>query len=176
VGRTQDPDDDDFEEFLSDFLDDDEDGFIYGMYQYAMHIDKYLTRAEYRQPAITGLEWVERKLGNRKACYNMFRMRPSMFHRLHDLLVESYGLKSSTKSTSIEALGMFLWMVGAPQSVRQAEDRFERSLGTVHNMFDKVLKSVVKLVADIIKPVDPQFTTIHPRLSNRRFYPYLRIV
>ena len=42
VGRTQDPYDDDFEEFITDFMDDDEDGFIYGMYQYAMHIDKYL--------------------------------------------------------------------------------------------------------------------------------------
>jgi hypothetical protein len=46
-------------------------------------------------------------------------------------------------------------MVGAPQSVRQAEERFERSLGTVHNMFHKVLKCVVKLAAGIIKPVDP---------------------
>ena len=97
-----------------------------------------------------------------------------MFHRLHDLLVESYGLRSSSKSTSIEALGMFLWMVGAPQSVRKGEDRFERSLGTVHSMFHKVLKCVVKLAADIIKPVDPQFRTIHPRLRNRRFYPYFR--
>jgi hypothetical protein len=63
-------------------------------------------------------------------------------------------------------------MVGASQSVRQAEDRFERSLGTIHSMFYKVLKCVVKLAADIIKPVDPQFTTMHPRLRNVRFYPY----
>jgi hypothetical protein len=96
----------------------DDDAFTYNMYQYALHINKHLTRAEYRQPAITGLEWVERKLGDRKACYSMFRMSPSMFHRLHDLLVQSYGLKCSTKFTSVEALGMFLWMVGAPQSIR----------------------------------------------------------
>jgi hypothetical protein len=154
--------------------DDDEDGFLYGMYQYATHIDKYLTRSEYRHPAITGLECVESKLGNRKASYTMFRMCPVMFHRLHDLLVESYGLKSSSKSSSIEALWMFLWMVGAPQYVRQAEDRFERSLETVHSMFHKVLKCVVKLAADIIKPVDPQFRTMHPRLRNPRFYPYFK--
>ena len=95
-----------------------------------------------------------------------------MFHRLHKLFVESYGLKSSIKSTSMEALGMFLWMLGAPQSVRQAGDRFERSLGTVHNNFEKVLQCVVKLAADIIKPVDREFRTIHHRLRNPRFHPF----
>jgi len=116
---------------------EDDDAFIYGMYQYALHIDKHLNRAEYRQPAMTGLEWVQRKLGDSKACFSMFRMSPPMFHTLHDLLVQSYGLTSSAKSTSVEALGMFLWMLGAPQSFRQAEDRFERSLGTVSNMLNK---------------------------------------
>jgi hypothetical protein len=32
VGCSQDLDDDDFEEFITDFTDDDDDGFIYGMY------------------------------------------------------------------------------------------------------------------------------------------------
>jgi len=31
---------------------------------------------------------------------------------------------------------------------------------------------VVKLAADIIKPVDPEFRTIHPRLRNPRFHPF----
>jgi hypothetical protein len=57
----------------------------------------------------------------------------------------------------VEALGMFLWMLGAPQSVRQAENRFERSLGIIHNNFEKVLQCVVKQAADIIKLVDPEF-------------------
>jgi hypothetical protein len=105
-------------------------------------------------PGLSGLEWVERKLQNRKSCYNMFRMTPTLFYRLHDLLVHKYGLGPSGKSSTIEALGMFLWMVGAPQSVRQAEDRFERSLGTIHNMFYKVLNCVRLLADDIIKPRD----------------------
>jgi hypothetical protein len=144
------------------------------MYEYALHIDKHLTRSEYRKPALTGLEWVYTKLGDRKQCYNMFRMNPTMFYRLHDVLVESYGLKSTTKSSSIEALGMFLWMVGAPQSVRQAEDRFERSMATVSSMFHKVLKCLVNLAADIIKPADPEFRTMHPRLQQPRFHPYFK--
>ena len=157
-------------------LEDDDNDFMNGMYLFAIHHDKYYSRAKRRQPLLTGLEWVERKLGDKNSCYNIFRMSPTVFHRLHDLLVESYGLKSSTKSTYVEALGMFLWMLGAPQSVRQAEDRFERSLGTVHNNFEKVLQSVVKLTADIIKPVDPEFRTIHPRLRTLGSIPSSTIV
>ena len=169
---------DEFEEFLvTNFLDDTEEvGFMYGMFQIAMHLDKYCNRSECRQVGmgLGGLEWVERKLASRKGCYNMFRMTPTVFYRLHDLLVEKYGLKSSAKSSSIEALGMFLWMVGAQRSVRQAEDRFDRSPGIVQNMFYKVLKCVLKLAVDIIKPKDPQFRTMHSRLMDRRFYPFFK--
>ena len=81
----------------------------------AMHLDKYCNRSEYRVVALgmSGEEWVKRKLADRKSCYNMFRMTPTLFYRLHDELVEKYGLKNSAKSKSIEALGMFLWMLGA---------------------------------------------------------------
>jgi len=67
---------------------------------------------------------------------------------------------------------MFLWMCGAPQSMRQADNRFERSLGTCSNKFDKVLSSVMKLAIDIIRPKDTQFSTIHRRLQSPRFAPY----
>ena len=70
-----------------------------GMLLFAIHYDKYCNRAKIIKPMITGLEWVEITLGDRNRCYNMFRMSPTVFHRLHDMLVESYGLKSSTKST-----------------------------------------------------------------------------
>jgi hypothetical protein len=159
------------EYFMDDYAST---AFLYGTLHLAKHIDKYYNQSEYRDVSTTmsALEWVEKKHADRKRCYNMFRMTPDMFYSLHDLLVDKYELKSSTKSTSIEVLGMFLWMCGAPQLVRQAEDRFECSLGTVHNMFHKVLASLLKLAADIIKPRDPQFTTLHGRLRNPRFYPY----
>jgi len=84
----------------------------------------------------------------------MFRMHSDVFYSLHTLLVERYGLQSTTKMTSIEALAMFLWMCGAPQSMRQA-DNIEMSLGTCSNKFDKILSSVMKLAIDIIRPNDP---------------------
>jgi hypothetical protein len=114
ASRVEDPWDEDFEDLLFELMEDDDATFLHGTYQYAIHIDKHLCRVEFRQPLISGLEWVQRKLGDTKSCYTMFRMSPTMFLRLHDVLVQSYGLKCTAKSTSIEALGIFLWMVGQP--------------------------------------------------------------
>jgi hypothetical protein len=42
--------DEEWEEEFFDMLldDDDETGFIYGTYEYAMHLDKYYNRSAYR--------------------------------------------------------------------------------------------------------------------------------
>lgn len=92
----------------------------------AYYFDSYMNKAPARQPEMTGFAWVMRTLNNPKSCFNMYRMSRELFDQLHCLLVESYGLKSSCKLESVEAFAMFLWIVGAPQSVRQAENCFER--------------------------------------------------
>jgi hypothetical protein len=56
--------------------------------------------------------------------------------------------------------------------MRQVDNRFERSLGTCSNKFDKVLSRVMKLAVDIIRPKDTEFTTIHRRLQSPWFAPY----
>jgi hypothetical protein len=82
--------------------DDEEIALIYGMYsQYAMHLDKYYNRGDYRVAKMSGLEWVERKLANETSCYKMFRMTPEIFYNLHTLLRAEYGLRDTKKSTSI---------------------------------------------------------------------------
>jgi hypothetical protein len=95
-----------------------------------------------------------------------------VFDKLHSVLVECYGLTSTRRTSSLEALGLFLWICGAPQSLRQAEDRFCRSLETCSRKFDKVSNSVNKLAADIIRPVDLEFACVHPRLQSPRFSPF----
>jgi hypothetical protein len=137
-----------------------------------IHFDKYMNKAEYRVAKESGYEWVMSNLGNRTECYNMFRMHRNVVDKLHNVLVESYGLKSTRKMSSMEALGIFLWTCGGPQSVRQAGNRFTRSLETVSRKFEKVLVSVSKLAADIIKPIDPHFRSVHQRLQSPRFSPF----
>jgi len=123
-------------------------------------------------PVMTGLQWVEVTLQNPVDCYDMFRMRRSVFLRLHDTLVQNYGLRSSRRYCSKEALGMFLWACGAHQSFRQCRNKFRRSLETVSRKFTEVLESIVRLAFDIVRPKDPQFGTIHPKLQEARFWPH----
>jgi hypothetical protein len=135
-------------------------GMILGM----LHYDTYMNKADYRKLVEFGFKWVMTSLGNRTTCFNMFMMHNDVFHKLHNVLVESYGLKSTTRMSSTEALGQFLWICGAPQSMRQAENRFCRSTYTCSKKFNEVLLSVNKLAADIIKSKDIEFGTIHQML------------
>ena len=112
---------------------------------------------------------VQRTLADPIDCYDMFRVHRPVFYRLHNLLVSSYELKSKGKMNSVEALCMFLWIVGAPQSVRQAKNRFIGSLESIGRNFDRVLSNVLKLTKDIIKPKDPTFSTVNPVLENQTF-------
>ncbi|CAN6353337.1 unnamed protein product [Urochloa humidicola] len=139
---------------------------------FGTYFQTYYVKRPRRVPIETGMQWVERTLANDTDCYDMFRVSRPVFNRLHNLLVQSYGLKSGTKMSSIEALAMFLWVVGGAQPVRQARNRLVRSLETVSRNFGRVLTSVLKLADDIIKPKDPQFSTVHPVLENPLFWPY----
>jgi hypothetical protein len=50
----------------------------------------------------------------------------------------------------MEALGLFLWMVGGPEPVSQAQNRFKRSKETIHHKFEVVLECLVSLAMDSI--------------------------
>jgi hypothetical protein len=143
---------------------------MFGTYYIARFMDKGVRRI--LRTKESGYDWVVRTLGHRSDCYKMFRMYPPVFDKLHNVLVESYGLKSTKKMSSVESLAMFLWIVGAPQSVRQAENRFVRSMETVSRKFDEVLDCMVKLSIDIIKPRDPEFRAVHERLKGSQWHPW----
>ena len=77
------------------------------------YLDSYSNKGPRRVPKETGIEWVMRTLGNPTDCYDMFRMSRPMFEKLHNVLVESYGLHSTRRMSSTESLALFLWTVGA---------------------------------------------------------------
>jgi hypothetical protein len=57
-------------------------------------------------------------------------------------------------------------------SIRQVENRFERSTETINRKFNHVLNYLNRLVVDNIKPKDPQFSMVHSRLQEARFSPH----
>ena len=137
-----------------------------------MYSDNYLVKLPRRPSRYPGLVWVMDTLAQDTQCYNMFRVERPLFNRLHSTLVESYGLRNTRKMTSVEALAMFLWIVGSPQSVRQGDNCFERSMETVSRTFNRVLTCLLRLAHDIIVPKDPTFSEVHPRLENPAFWPH----
>jgi hypothetical protein len=137
-----------------------------------MYSDNYFVKLPKRDDGESGLNWVKRTLARDTQCYNMFRVERALFNKLHNTLMDSYGLKSTRQLSSIEALAMFLWIVGAPQSVRQADNRFRRSLETVTRTFNRVLRCLLRLANDIIVPKDPTFSEVHPNLENPEFWPH----
>ena len=137
-----------------------------------MYSDNYFVKLTRRVYGDSGLDWVHNCLARDTDCYNMFRVERPLFNRLHNTLVESYGLRDTREMTSIEALAMFLWIVGSPQSVRQADNRFRRSLETVSRTFNRVLTCLLRLAHDIIVPKDPTFSELHPNLEKPGIYPH----
>lgn len=88
------------------------------------------------------------------------------------LLVENYGLKSSRVVSSVEALGMFLWICGAPQSFVQVENIFKRSSKTISRKFNEVIECLNLLGGHNICPKQAQPGVVHPRLQDSRFSPH----
>ncbi len=141
-----------------------------------LYNERYLHKGEYRELEApeSGFQWVMRCFNRPRYFYKMFRMSTEVFMALHNLLVSEYGLKSSNNVSSIESLAMSLWIVGGPQSFSQAEDRFIRSLWTIHTKFKKVLIYLRKLAKDNIKPRDPTFSTEHEKVKEARFLPHFK--
>lgn len=119
---------------------------------------------------LTGRQWVACNLANGNKCYLNFRLRPASFDLLHKTLVNNHGLKSTRQCDSIEALGMFLWACGTRQCQRQMSDRFGRSQDTVSRKFGEVLDALLSYAHTIIRPRDPSFRSVCPKLQQ--FSPY----
>jgi len=156
--------------------DSSDDNFMvaYAALEFMGYQGSCATRKPRTIPIMTGIQWVERQLQDDDNCYNMFKMRRSVFQHLHDTLVNDYGLTSTREVCSKEALAMFLWTCGAPQSNRQVKNKFGHSTETVSRKFIEVLQSITRLAANIIKPRDNHFSTVHPRIREGRFWPHFK--
>ena len=71
-----------------------------------MYSDNYFVKLP-RVNGDSGLDWVHNCLARDTDCYNMFRVERPLLNRLHNTLVESYGLRDTREMTSIEVLAMF---------------------------------------------------------------------
>jgi hypothetical protein len=136
------------------------------------YCDTFVNKVGRREHEVIGYEWVTTTMNRPKACYKIFRLRRPVFDNLHEALTINYVLQSTTGMRSIECLIMFLWIVGDPQSIRQVENRFERSTETINRKFNHVLNCLNRLAVDNIKSKDSQISMVHSRLQEARFSPH----
>lgn len=123
------------------------------------YVLKYIVKEECRTSSLSGSQWVAEILNdNETRCFEMFRTRKHVFYKLCDDLHKKYSLQPTRGVGIYEKLGLFLYMMGQPASVRNVQERFQHSRETVSRQFHSVLKSIWKFSRDIIKPIDPKFT------------------
>jgi hypothetical protein len=136
----------------------------------------WLLKAEPRTSILSGFGWLQEIVDTPGETYRMLRMSARVFFDLHDLLVERYGLTHSPFVSSYESLAMFLWTLGGCESNRRTQNRFKHAADTIHRKFHEVLHCVIRMSSHYIKPKDPNFRVVHPRIKNdRRAYHILKI-
>ena len=119
--------------------------------------------------------WVQETLATPGECYWMLRMNGNTFLALHDLLVDKYKLAPTVHMHTMEALAIFLYILGDGSSNQRAQNRFKHSGETISRKFEEVLFAVVELGRDIVRPKDPNFSNVHERIrKDRRMWPHFK--
>jgi hypothetical protein len=76
----------------------------------------------------------------------------------------------------IEKVNMFLYTLTLDASNRKVEERFQHSGEIMSRYSNKVLKSICSLAVEIIKPIDPEFSTTPREITmNLRYMPHFNI-
>jgi len=141
----------------------------------------YYNTYVYKEPCMnsynTGMRWLTKILnGHWMRCVNMFWMDADTLKSLALELETMYRLKPSRQMSVIEKVGMFLYTLALGASNREVQERFQHSGETVFRNFKEVLRSVCLLVADFIRPIDPEFTTTSLEIElNPRYMPYFKV-
>ncbi|KAG5006318.1 hypothetical protein JHK85_024860 [Glycine max] len=126
----------------------------------------YVLKNPCRDSSMTGHRWVSKILnGHPIRCYQMFRMKKLVFLELCDIL----------ETNIYEQVGLLLYMLSQPGSVRNSDKRFQHSGETISRHFHSILEVVCMFTKDIIKPVDPLFRDNPDEiLKDARYRPYFR--
>jgi len=138
-----------------------------------LYMDKAPPRFMFSQQS--GMGWLMETVNTPGECHRMLRMNEVIFHDLHDVLVERYGLKPSKHMNIYEMLAIFLFTCGGCESNRRGQNKFKHSGETISRKFHEVLDCVVAMAQDFLRPTDPNFRNVHKRIRNdKRAYPHFK--
>jgi hypothetical protein len=182
-------DDDDSNDDDDDDNSDDDDEFILRR-QFDMNkliicttgaINMYYINYMHKEPCVVSynprMRWLNEVLrGHWKRCVNMFRMDSTTLLSLCNDLETHHDLKPSRRMSVIEKVAMFLFTIAVGASNREVQERFQHSDETVSRCFKEALKSLCLFTVEVIKLVDPQFTSTSREIAmNPRYMPHFNV-
>ncbi|XP_021714971.1 uncharacterized protein LOC110682928 [Chenopodium quinoa] len=117
-----------------------------------------------------GSEWIHRLLtGHPNLCKEQLRVDKDIFIKLVDVLRWKELLSDGRFIYVEEQVGIRLFMMAKADSYRDVAERFQHSISTISIYFRAVLKALVSLSCDIIRPYQ-SFNESPPEIKNNSLY------
>uniref|UniRef100_A0A803MDW5 Myb/SANT-like domain-containing protein n=1 Tax=Chenopodium quinoa TaxID=63459 RepID=A0A803MDW5_CHEQI len=117
-----------------------------------------------------GSEWIHRLLtGHPNLCKEQLWVDKDIFIKLVDVLRGKEILSDGRFIHVEEQVGICLFMMAKADSYRDAAERFQHSISTISIYFRAVLKALVSLSCDIIRPYQ-SFNESPPEIKNNSLY------
>ena len=120
------------------------------------------------------LEYLENKIWrDDTTCVNMLRLSRAKFFQFCNLFRDRGLLEDTIHMCVEQQVAMFLNTVGHNLRNRLVGTNFDRSGETVNRYFNKVLRAIGELRAELIKP--PSLETPSKIAGNHRWDPYFKV-
>ena len=127
----------------------------------------------------TGAQFIHRMLtGHHNLCKEQLRLSSEIFISLANVFRAQQLLRDGNgKHISIEEqLGICLYMLTKPASVRDTAERFQHGLCTISKYFHAVLEALQTLSTQIIRPYQSLNETPPQIRNNNKYWPFFKVV
>ena len=115
--------------------------------------------------------------GNKKLCYNMFRMKKEVFHNLCQVLQRDYGLQHSRNIRLEELVAICLLILGLGTCNRMVQEIFQHSDETISRHFEKMITLLgARFAAAYVKPSNLTFNEVPTKIQDHPIYwPHFKV-
>jgi hypothetical protein len=100
------------------------------------YVDMFVKKNPPRTSTTSGMGYMMELFNTPGECHRQLRMSPEIFSDLHKLLVQRYGLTSSLHMSTIESLGILLFICSGNESNNRSQNRFKHSGETISHKFE----------------------------------------
>lgn len=123
-----------------------------------------------------GSEYIHRLLHAHADLFKeQLRLDRNVFLQLVTCLSEKNLLSSGRFIEVAEQIGIFLYIMAKGSSYRDVADRFQHSIATISFYFKQVLKAMVHLSTEIIRPYQDLNEVPAQIAQNQLYWPFFKV-